>query len=280
MKKIALISALAVSGLFYNTANAQIHLGLRVGLHLPGITIAAQTPVYREAAYNDMEDYYYLPDVDAYYSVNEQAYYYNDGYNWISAAYLPGEYRNYDWRNARRYEVRAHRPFMNNDFYRDKYRGNVGNWSRFDNHNDRNNYANRDFNRDDHRNSAPAFERGGNAYRGAEHADDRGRDYGNRGNDRFDNRGQANYGQSSQPNRGQQGGFGQQGQQPSRGDNNGQQGQPGRNNGGNAQPSQPAMGQGQPSHQNGGGQQQKGNGGEQHFTDNRTQGGQSRFSRS
>lgn len=165
MKKLVLISAIAMSGLIYNTANAQIRL--RFGIHFgPRPVIVQSTPVdYCEPAnYTGDEDYYYLPDVDAYYSTNEQCYYYMDGNRWISAANLPGAYRDYDWRYARRFEVRAPRPFMHNEYYRARYNGVAfnGRWNvrndyrehytdnrdqyrsddrRFDNRNDRDRFA-------------------------------------------------------------------------------------------------------------------------------------------
>jgi len=143
MKKLILISAIALSGLFYNTAKAQISVHLGVGLfpriHLRSAIVDVQAaPVaYADDAqggYNANDDYYYLPDVNAYYNVAEQCYYYFDGDNWISAAYLPGEYRDYDWRNARRYEVRAPRPYMHNDIYMNRYHGNNNNWAHRDDH--------------------------------------------------------------------------------------------------------------------------------------------------
>ena len=163
MKKIALISAIALSGLIFNTANAQIRIGLGIHINTPAVRIVASTPVYTD--YTLADDYYYLPDVDAYYSVPERCYYYNNGDNWVTAAYLPGEYRNYDWRNARHYKVRASRPYLNADVYRTRYRGNAYNWGRYTN--DRRYYA-----RDDRRDNNLRVERR-NDYRGAEHADDR-----------------------------------------------------------------------------------------------------------
>lgn len=131
MKRLAIISAIVLSGMFYNTASAQVrlHLGIRFGVpHVyvpPRVAVVASTPaVYNEDvnyADND-DDYYYLPDVGAYYSVPEQCYYYNNGDAWVSAAYLPG-YHNFDWRNARRFEVHASRPYMNDNFYRTKFGG-------------------------------------------------------------------------------------------------------------------------------------------------------------
>ncbi len=139
MKKLAIISAIALSGLLYNTASAQIriHLGLHFNprpIYVPARVVVQDQPVaYTEPAnYDGDEDYYYLPDVDSYYSVTDQCYYYNDGSNWVSAAYLPGAYRDFDWRNARRFEVRAPRPFMHNDYYRARYNGVAfnGHWDR------------------------------------------------------------------------------------------------------------------------------------------------------
>jgi len=196
MKKLAIISAIAISGLFYNSANAQfgLHIGIRLFPHRvyvpqPVVVVQPQEPVYQEPVVsddseNDDCDYYYLPDVGAYYNVDDQCYYYQDGDNWVSAAYLPGVYHDFDWRYARRYEIRQSRPFLHNDFYRSRYQGFDRNIARY--HNDfrmgfdyrhDNNYAynyNRRF--DDHR-----FDNRG---RFGQHFDN---------NDhRFDNRGQDN----------------------------------------------------------------------------------------
>jgi len=137
MKKLLLISAIAMSGIFYNTASAQIRVHFGIQLTPRPVYVSAPAPVVysQPAAYEDNDDYYYLPDVDAYYNVGEQCYYYNNGGSWVSAAYLPGAYRNYDWRAARRYEIRASRPYMRADFYRSRYNGAAfaGRW------NDRNN---------------------------------------------------------------------------------------------------------------------------------------------
>ncbi|MDB5158179.1 MAG: hypothetical protein JWR50_2886 [Mucilaginibacter sp.] len=163
MKKIALISAIALSGLLFNTANAQIHIGFGIHINTPAVRVVAATPVYTD--YTPADDYYYLPDVDAYYSMPEKCYYYNNGDNWVTAAYLPGEYRDYDWRSARHYEVRARRPYLNADVYRARYRGNAYNWGRYNN--DRRYYA-----RDDRRDNNFRIDRRDD-HRGVAHSDDR-----------------------------------------------------------------------------------------------------------
>jgi len=174
MKRLILIAAMVMSGICYNAANAQIrvHVGLNFGYpraYVPARVVVAQpAPVVYEqpanynedASYNDnADDYYYLPDVDAYYSVPNQCYYYNNGDNWVSAAYLPGAYRDYDWRSARHYEVRAPRPFMHNDFYRARFNGAAFNGRWNERYND-NHYRHVDYNRGRVAYNRPNFDRG------------------------------------------------------------------------------------------------------------------------
>jgi len=134
MNKLILIPAIALSSMFYNSASAQIRVHLGVNFRAPRVVVATQEPVvYDEpAAFDGDDDYYYLPDVDAYYNVNDQCYFYNNGGAWVSAAYLPGAYRDYDWRSVRHYEVRAPRPYLHNDFYRTRFNGVAfnGQWNR------------------------------------------------------------------------------------------------------------------------------------------------------
>ena len=140
MKKLILISAIAISGLFYNTANAQVRVSFGFNfsprrVYVPQrVVVARPAPVeYSEPVnYNGDEDYYYIPDVDAYYSVTDQCYFYNNDGDWVSGTYLPGAYRDYDWRSVRHYEVRAPRPYIHNDYYRARYNGVSfnGQWNR------------------------------------------------------------------------------------------------------------------------------------------------------
>src|SRR6185437_3852904 len=240
MKKLTILLAIAMSGLIYSTANAQ--MSIRLGLHF-GTPVAVRTaPVYNEpvpVSYDGDYDYYYLPDVDAYYSVSEQCYYYFDGDSWISAAFLPGEYRDYDWQTARRYEVKAPRPYMHDEIYRSKYNGHeVSAWARADHQEHYNAPVQRSY--DQH----------------------------------FDNRGEGSYRQSAPQNNGQrfenrgQGGYNQPAPQNNsqRFNNNGQ--------GSTSHSAQPNRGQGnynQPSNQGGRDRGNSSNG--QHYTSNGPQGG-------
>jgi hypothetical protein len=243
MKKLALLSAIAISGLFYNTANAQIriHLGINLFPHhiyvRSAVVVQPAPVVYTDDApadYNNDDDYYYLPDVNAYYNVSQQCYYYNDGDNWISAAYLPGEYRNYDWRNARRYEVRASRPYMHNDLYMNRYHGANYNWGRRDDH-FKAGYADHfndgGFRRDDqHFDNRGGY---GQHFDNRNQGDNRNQNYNQQnGNDRSNRDGQQ-YNQDQHQNRGND-----RGQQPNqnqdRGNRGGDQQHIAQNNGGHS----------------------------------------------
>lgn len=125
MKKLAILSAIALSGLIYHSANAQVRV--HVGLNF-GAPVYAPSPVVVERAPVVYNDYYYLPDVGAYYSVYEHRYYYPDGGTWVSASWLPG-YRDYDWRSFRRYEIRGERPYMHDEIYRARYNGYARGWT-------------------------------------------------------------------------------------------------------------------------------------------------------
>jgi hypothetical protein len=210
MKKIAILSVIALSGLIYNTANAQIRV--HVGFNL-GQPVVYEQPVYEQPVYEQPEqvyddesddDYYYLPDVGAYYSVSNECYYYNDGDNWISAAYLPGSYRNYDWRSVRRYEIHEQRPFARDDFYRSRFNGRqVAAFRHFN----RDNGFGGGYRNDDHHNH-DAY------YRNDNHFNNRGDDYNhhgqNRGGDNHYGSRQQGYDGRSNQNSGNRGQGGQQ----------------------------------------------------------------------
>ena len=85
-----------------------------------GINISDQ-PVWGPTGY-DRADYYYIPDIDVYYSVSERQYIYRDGSDWTHAATLPSSYSNYDPYHSYKVVVNEDRPYQNNDRHRDKYR--------------------------------------------------------------------------------------------------------------------------------------------------------------
>lgn len=121
MKKLLFLSALIAGSLSFNAAKAQIGVHLNVNL--------GPRPVYVAPAPVMNNDYYYLPDAEAYYSVPEHVYYYQNAGRWISSPRLVGRYRDYDYSRMRHYAVNEARPYLRNDYYRARY-SNPQNYAR------------------------------------------------------------------------------------------------------------------------------------------------------
>ncbi len=265
MKKSVFIAALMLTGLTYKASDAQIRLHVGLNFGTAPVYEQAPPPPVEDVQYSDNDDYYYLPDADAYYDVNDQMYCYMEGNNWVRAAYLPGRYHDFDWRYARHYEIRGRRPFMHNDMYRSRFNGFAGgnpDWRMHDNR----------FNRGDFGPNGGGYvpgrqDRGGFAQRdggfnGFNRPNGYGTDRGNRGdfnrnqqNGFNHDRGGFNQGQNNgYQNQGQYNGQGQNGQShfgQGMNEGNGNQGQynqPNRGQGGfqsgNSNNSQPSNNQG------------------------------------
>jgi len=84
MKAFRLILFVVVL-LLANSVKAQVSVTLNIGA----------PPMWGPAGYVDVQ-YYYLPDVQAYYDVHSSMFIYQSGGVWIHRTYLPSRYRNYD----------------------------------------------------------------------------------------------------------------------------------------------------------------------------------------
>ncbi len=79
---------IAIAGLFLLVANAtQAQVSINVNIGTP--------PAWGPAGYAETE-YYYLPDIEAYYDVRASQFIYFGGGRWVRTTYLPRQYRNYD----------------------------------------------------------------------------------------------------------------------------------------------------------------------------------------
>lgn len=78
-------------------------------------------PIWGPAGY-DRADYYYIPDIDCYYSVSEGQYIYRDGSDWKHAASLPSSYSGYDPYHSYKVVINENKPYQNNDSHQAKYR--------------------------------------------------------------------------------------------------------------------------------------------------------------
>lgn len=82
MKKLVFASVLFMSVFF---AQAQVSINVNIGT----------PPSWGPQGYDDSR-YYYLPDIDVYYDVNQSVFIYDNGGKWIREKRLPSRYRNYD----------------------------------------------------------------------------------------------------------------------------------------------------------------------------------------
>ncbi|QHS61551.1 hypothetical protein [Chitinophaga agri] len=111
MKKIMLL-LIAVMG-FTAVTMAQINVNINIG----------RQPVWGPVGY-DHVDYYYLPDIECYYSVPDQVYIYRDGNVWARSRNLPRRYNNFDLYHAHKVVINGvDRPYMMHDKYRREYNG-------------------------------------------------------------------------------------------------------------------------------------------------------------
>lgn len=117
MKKIILTAALLVGCLSFKFADAQVHVSL-------GVNIGVQ-PEWGPVGY-DHVDYYYIPDVDAYYDVPAHQYVYYRNNVWVHGAYLPGRFRNYDIYHGYKVVVNERTPWVHNADIRARYVGYRG----------------------------------------------------------------------------------------------------------------------------------------------------------
>ena len=105
---LALVSAFLIS----NTLHAQVQANLNVNV--------GSQPVWGPTGYDHVE-YYYLPDIEAYYNVPQQRFFYNEGGRWVGRSHLPRRYRDYDFYNSYKVVVNDRAPYLNHKMYRDQY---------------------------------------------------------------------------------------------------------------------------------------------------------------
>ena len=142
MKRLILLSMIVSGMIVSEKSDAQVRVGINVN-------IGAQ-PAWGPAGY-DHVDYYYMPDIDVYYNVPQRQYIYMDAGRWIYSPALPMRCRNFDIYRGYKVVVNEPRPFMRNDFYREKYRGFRGAYGRQVILRDNRSWGRRDWDRrDDH----------------------------------------------------------------------------------------------------------------------------------
>ncbi|RAJ75061.1 hypothetical protein CLV59_110107 [Chitinophaga dinghuensis] len=116
MKKVMIFLAMFLSlGMLGNRANAQVRVNINIG----------SQPVWGPVGY-DYAQYYYMPDIDAYYSIQRQQFVYLQGNRWVFGATLPPSYH-YDLYRGYKVVVNDPDPWLRADVYRQRY-GHYKGW--------------------------------------------------------------------------------------------------------------------------------------------------------
>lgn len=95
------------------TVQAQVQVSVNLGT----------PPQWGPVGYTDVQ-YYYLPDVEAYYDVPSARFIYLEGGNWVHRKYLPRQYRSYDLYNGYKVvmtDYRGNAPYTHFRDYKVKY---------------------------------------------------------------------------------------------------------------------------------------------------------------
>ena len=93
-------------------AAAQIHFNLNFNID--------RQPIWGPAGYDHVE-YYYLPDLEVYYNVPQQRWFYFERGRWMNGSSLPSRYRGYDLYHSYKVVVNEREPYRNHETYRAKY---------------------------------------------------------------------------------------------------------------------------------------------------------------
>lgn len=113
MKTLKLIIAGIILLTSANTVQAQVSVNVNIGT----------PPAWGPAGYSAV-DYYYLPDVEAYYDLRATQFIYFGGGKWIRSRNLPQRYRNYNLYNGYKVvlnDYHGSRPYSNFKTHKSKY---------------------------------------------------------------------------------------------------------------------------------------------------------------
>jgi hypothetical protein len=112
MKRI-MVLFLSVTGIICaENANGQLKVSVNINI--------GSQPQWGPVGY-DHVDYYYMPDIDVYYSVPRQQYIYLDGGRWVFGAALPERCRSYDIYRGYKVVVNEPEPYRHCEVYRERY---------------------------------------------------------------------------------------------------------------------------------------------------------------
>lgn len=110
MKRIILAVIIGVASFTSISAQAQVSLNINIG----------SQPQWGPTGY-DHVDYYYLPDVDAYYNVPAKQYVYLNNGSWVWRNSLPARYSGYDLYNGYKVVMNTPKPYLSHQTHVTQY---------------------------------------------------------------------------------------------------------------------------------------------------------------
>jgi len=111
MKKIILLATILCVATMKST-QAQVKVGVNINV--------GTQPVWGPVGY-DYVDYYYLPDIAAYYYVPRHQFIYVSNGRWIFSSSLPVAYRRYDLYSGYKVVINEPRPYLRDNVFRERY---------------------------------------------------------------------------------------------------------------------------------------------------------------
>lgn len=109
-KKIVMACLIGFISFFASTTNAQISVNFNVG----------SQPLWGPVGY-DQANYYYMPDIDTYYSVPTRQYVYLQNNKWQFSNALPSRYSGYNLYNGYKVVMNSPRPYLSYKTHKMKY---------------------------------------------------------------------------------------------------------------------------------------------------------------
>lgn len=119
MKKLLLLTVFIASSFVINYSNAQVRFNVNIGLGLPQWIPGGYAGT----------DFYYMPEIDAYYNIRQQQFIYLEDDEWIFSARLPRRFEGFDLYNCHKFPIFEANPYLHDDFYRNRYAQYRGNFN-------------------------------------------------------------------------------------------------------------------------------------------------------
>lgn len=115
MRKIIIMSVLVLTSFIYKAADAQVNISINFGMQ----------PDWGPVGYQQAR-YYYLPDIDVYYHIQDKNYTWLEGKKWVTRKNLPNRYRNINLYNSYKVVLNDNNPWNKHYYNKKNYAYNKG----------------------------------------------------------------------------------------------------------------------------------------------------------